>query len=58
MAHLRWPVWFAVAALAVSLVGCIDDKTSPFSFKEFPGYTPPGAKAPADPHRTASGYAP
>ena len=55
---MRWPLWFAAAALAVSLAGCIDDKTSPFSFKEFPGYTPPGAKTPADPHRTANGYAP
>jgi hypothetical protein len=49
----------AVAALAGLAGGCLtDDKSSPFTFKEFPGYTPPGAKTPADPHRTVNGYVP
>jgi hypothetical protein len=55
---MRWLIWLAIAALAGFAGGCADNKYSPFSFKDFPGYTPPGSKAPADPHRTAAGYAP
>jgi hypothetical protein len=48
----------AVAALTGLAGGCVDDKSSPFTFKEFPGYTPAGAKVPADPHLTTAGYDP
>ncbi len=51
-------VWLVLVALAGVAGGCSDNTYSPFSFKEFPGYTPLGSKAPADPHRTAVGYAP
>jgi hypothetical protein len=57
-ANMKWLIWLAIAALAGFAGGCDDTKYSPFSFKDFPGYTPPGSKAPADPHRTAAGYAP
>jgi len=57
-ANMRRLIWLAIAALAGFAGGCADNKYSPFSFQDFPGYTPPGPKAPADPHRTAAGYAP
>lgn len=57
-ADMRWLVWLAVAALTGLAGGCVDDKSSPFTFKEFPGYTPAGAKVPADPHHTTAGYDP
>jgi hypothetical protein len=52
---MRWLVWLVLAALAG---GCADRTYSPFPFKEFPGYTPPGSKARSNPHQTATGYAP
>jgi hypothetical protein len=55
---MRWLVCLVLAALAGVAGGCADNTYSPFAFKEFPGYTPPGAKAPADSHRTSAGYAP
>jgi hypothetical protein len=55
---MRRLIWLALAVFAGFAGGCDDNKYSPFPFKEFPGYTPPGPKAPADPHRTAAGYAP
>jgi hypothetical protein len=55
---MRWLIWLAIAALASFAGGCTDNKYSPFPFKDFPGYTPPGSKAPADTNRTAAGYAP
>ena len=45
---MRWLVCLVLAALAGVAGGCADNTYSPFAFKEFPGYTPPGAKAPAD----------
>lgn len=50
-------VWLAIALASVLAGGCAD-KYAPFTFKEFPGYTPPGSKAPADPRRTPSGFVP
>jgi hypothetical protein len=55
---MRRLIWLALAALAGLAGGCVDNKYAPFSFQEFPGYAPPGVKAPADPHRTPAGYAP
>jgi len=57
-ANMRRLVWFVLAALAGVAGGCADNTYSPFSFKEFPGYTPTGSKAPAGPHHTPAGYAP
>jgi hypothetical protein len=57
-ANMRRLVWFVLAALAGVAGGCADNTYSPFPFKEFPGYTPPGSKAPAGPHHTPAGYAP
>jgi hypothetical protein len=57
-ANMKRLMWLAIAALAGFAGGCADNKYSPFSFQDFPGYTPPGPKAPADPNRTAAGYAP
>ena len=48
---------FAIVAL-VGLVGACADKYAPYTFKEFPGYEPPGPRKPADPHRTPQGYVP
>jgi hypothetical protein len=55
---MRRLVWFAIVVLAGFAVACADDKYSPFPFKEFPGYSPPGSKAPADPRRTPNGFVP
>jgi hypothetical protein len=55
---MRRLIWLALAVLAGFAGGCANNKYSPFSFEDFPGYTPPGPKAPADPHRTPAGYAP
>jgi hypothetical protein len=57
-ANLRWLVWFVFAALAGIAGGCADTTYSPFPFKEFPGYAPPGSKARAGPLQTSAGYAP
>ena len=57
-ANLRWLVWIVLAALAGVAGGCADTTYSPFSFKEFPGYAPPGSKARVGPHQTSAGYAP
>jgi hypothetical protein len=57
-ANMKRLMWLAIAALAGFAGGCADNKYSPFSFQDFPGYTPSGSKTPADPHRTAAGYAP
>ena len=57
-ANLRWLVWFVLVALAGIAGGCADTTYSPFPFKEFPGYAPPGSKARAGPHQTSAGYAP
>ena len=51
-------VWFAIAALVAFAAGGCADKYAPFTFKEFPGYTPSGAKATADPRRTPTGFVP
>ncbi len=48
---------FAIVVLA-GLAGACADKYTPYTFKDFPGYAPPGPKAPADPHRTPDGYVP
>jgi hypothetical protein len=55
---MRWLLCFVIAALAGFAGGCTDDKYSPFSFKDFPGYTPAGSKAPSDPRRTPAGFVP
>jgi hypothetical protein len=55
---MRRLIWLAIAALAGFAGGCANNKYSPFSFEDFPGYKPPGPKAPADPHRTPNGYDP
>ena len=57
-ANVRWLVWFVLAALAGIAGGCADTTYSPFPFKEFPGYAPPGSKARAGPHQIPAGYAP
>jgi hypothetical protein len=57
-ANLGWRVWIILAALAGVAGGCADTTYSPFTFKEFPGYAPPGSKARAGPHQTSAGYAP
>ena len=57
-ANLRWRVWIVLAAFAGVAGGCADTTYSPFSFKEFPGYAPPGSKARSGPHQTTAGYAP
>jgi hypothetical protein len=49
-------LWLVLVAL-VGLTACAD-KYAPFTFKDFPGYDPPGLEAPADPHRTSAGYVP
>jgi hypothetical protein len=56
--NVRWRVWLVLAALAGLAGACADKTYSPFPFKEFPGYTPPGSKARSNPHQTATGYAP
>lgn len=48
---------FVALAFAGFAGGCAD-KYAPFTFKDFPGYTPPGSKEPTDPHRTKGGYVP
>jgi hypothetical protein len=48
----------ACMVVVVAFAGGCADKYSPFPFKDFPGYTPPGAKAPADPRRTPTGFVP
>lgn len=55
---MRWPAWFAIAALAAAFAGGCADKYAPFAFKDFPGYTPAGSKAPSDPRRTPAGFVP
>jgi hypothetical protein len=55
---MRGLVWFAIAAFAAAFAGGCADKYAPFPFKEFPGYTPAGSKAPADPRRTPAGFVP
>ena len=55
---MKWLAWLVVAALAGSAGGCLNDKYSPFTFKEFPGYAPPGSKSPSDPRHTPAGYVP
>jgi hypothetical protein len=57
-ANVKWRVWFVLAALAGFAGACADKTYSPFPFKEFPGYTPPGSKPRANPHQTSTGYAP
>jgi hypothetical protein len=52
-----WATWFAIIAF-VGLAGACADQYAPYSFKDFPGYQPPGPKEPADPHRTPKGYLP
>jgi hypothetical protein len=47
-----------LAALTAFAVGGCNDKYAPYSFKDFPGYTPSGPKAPADPRRTPAGFVP
>lgn len=48
--------------LAILVIACLTgacaDKYTPFTFKDFPGYAPPGPREPADPHRTPYGYVP
>ena len=55
---MRWLGWLVIAALAGFTGGCSDDKYSPFTFKDFPGYAPPGSKFPSDPRHTPAGYVP
>ena len=55
---MRRLIWLVIAALAGFAAGCTNNKYTPFSFEDFPGYKPSGAKAPADPHRTRDGYVP
>ena len=57
-ANMRRLAWLVLVALAGIAGGCADTTYSPFPFKEFPGYTPPGSKARSNPHQTATGYAP
>ena len=57
-ADMRPLVLLVLAALAGVAAGCADKTYSPFPFKEFPGYTPPGSKARAGPHQTSAGYDP
>lgn len=46
-----------LAALAAFAVSACADKYAPYSFKDFPGYTPSG-KAPRDPRLTPAGFVP
>lgn len=55
---MRWLVLLVIAGSVGFVGGCADDKYSPFSFKDFPGYSPPGSKAHADPRRTPDGFVP
>jgi hypothetical protein len=55
---MRRLAWFAIAAAVAAIAGGCADKYAPFTFKDFPGYAPPGAKAPADPRRTPTGFVP
>jgi hypothetical protein len=57
-ANMKRLLWLVLAALAGIAGGCADTTYSPFPFKEFPGYAPPGSKARAGPHQTSAGYAP
>jgi hypothetical protein len=57
-ANMRRLAWLVLAVLAGIAGGCADTTYSPFSFKEFPGYAPPGSKARAGPNQTSAGYAP
>jgi hypothetical protein len=51
--------WFALAATLAALAGgCTEDRNSPFTQKDHPGYAPPGSKASADPRRTPAGFVP
>lgn len=54
------PAFYApmLAVLAAFAVGACADKYAPYSFKDFPGYTPSGAKAAHDPRRTPAGFVP
>lgn len=55
---MRRLAWFAIAAAVAAIAGGCADKYAPFTFKDFPGYAPPGSKAPADPRRTPTGFVP
>ncbi len=55
---MRRLLWLAIAAALVAFAGGCADKYSPFTFKDFPGYAPPGSKAPVDPRRTPAGFVP
>ena len=57
MAARRATFAFMLAALAAFAVGACADKYAPYSFKDFPGYTPSG-KTPSDPRRTPAGFVP
>ncbi len=55
---MRRLVWIAIAVAFTGFAGGCADKYAPFSFKDHPGYTPAGTKAPTDPRRTPAGFVP